>query len=118
MLLSQAELRSALIELGEVEHAMEDVMGLLQQVEADLQQFGDVYGDPRHIEVHLRKIQVTCFSLCVLFSFINFNSVQITLHVVQVCSERPYLYLHDCQKIEMCVNGDFSDNIASMSHRQ
>ena len=38
---------------------MEDVMGLLQQVEADLQQFGDVYGDPRHIEVHLRKIQVS-----------------------------------------------------------
>jgi len=37
-------------------------MGLLQQVEADLQQFGDVYGDPRHIEVHLRKIQVTYFS--------------------------------------------------------
>jgi uncharacterized protein YpmS len=54
----QAELRGALIELGEVEHAVEDVMGLLQQVEADLQQFGDVYGDPRHIEVHLRKIQV------------------------------------------------------------
>jgi len=58
----QSELRSALIELGEVEHAMEDVMGLLQQVEADLQQYGDVYGDPRHIEVHLRKIQVTWFS--------------------------------------------------------
>jgi len=55
----QAELRGALIELGEVEHAMEDVMGLLQQVEADLHQFGDVYGDPRHIEVHLRKIQAS-----------------------------------------------------------
>jgi len=58
-LTGQAELRGALIELGEVEHAMEDVMGLLQQVEADLQQFSDVYGDPRHIEVHLRKIQAS-----------------------------------------------------------
>jgi len=57
VVICQAELRNALIELGEVEHAMEDVMGLLQQVEADLQQFGEVYGDPRHIEVHLRKIQ-------------------------------------------------------------
>lgn len=57
-LCDQTELRGALIELGEVEHAVEDVMGLLQQVETDLQQFGEVYGDPRHIEVHLRKIQV------------------------------------------------------------
>jgi len=70
----QAELRSALIELGEVEHAMEDVMGLLQQVEADLQQFGDVYGDPRHIEVHLRKIQarvVPCFFAFFFYSFFH-----------------------------------------------
>ena len=63
MLCWQAELQSALIELGEVEHAMEDVMGLLQQVESDLQQFGDVYGDPRHIEVHLRKIQASLHSV-------------------------------------------------------
>jgi len=66
-MIMQAELRSALIELGEVEHAMEDVMGLLQQVEADLQQFSDVYGDPRHIEVHLRKIQA-CIPPTVLLS--------------------------------------------------
>jgi len=58
-------MRGALIELGEVEHAIEDVMGLLQQVESDLQQFGEVYGDPRHIEVHLRKIQVKLESICI-----------------------------------------------------
>jgi len=64
-------LRSALIELGEVEHAMEDVMGLLQQVEADLQQFGDVYGDPRHIEVHLRKIQARSIHVCLFTAWVG-----------------------------------------------
>jgi len=86
----QAELRSALIELGEVEHAMEDVMGLLQQVEADLQQFGDVYGDPRHIEVHLRKIQAN--NLCCLpSSFVCLCRVQTKLLVIHVNSETSYL---------------------------
>ena len=53
-------------------------MGLLQQVEADLQQFGEVYGDPRHIEVHLRKIQVSVLcDFCIsfyLFPFLNLYS--------------------------------------------
>jgi len=54
---------------------MEDVMGLLQQVETDLQQFGEVYGDPRHIEVHLRKIQASFlyFLHFLLFIFILFT---------------------------------------------
>lgn len=47
-----------LIELGEVDHALEDVMGLLQQVETDLIKLDQVYGDPRYIEVHLRKVEV------------------------------------------------------------
>ena len=84
----QAELRSALIELGEVEHAMEDVMGLLQQVEADLQQFGDVYGDPRHIEVHLRKIQarvVPCFFAFFFLLFFPFHYLY--LCICSVCAE-------------------------------
>ena len=52
------DLRKALIEIGEVDHAVEDVLGVLQQAETDLVQFNDVYGDPRHIEIHLRKIEV------------------------------------------------------------
>jgi len=47
-----------LIELGEVDHSLEDVMGLLTQVETDFVKLDQVYGDPRFIEVHLRKVEV------------------------------------------------------------
>lgn len=57
----QENLRSALIELGEIDHAVEDVMGLLQQIESDLVHFNEVYGDARHIELHLKKVEV-CFT--------------------------------------------------------
>ena len=44
--------------MGEVDHAMDDVIGFLQQTETELQALDDIYGDPRYIETYLRKIQV------------------------------------------------------------
>ena len=44
--------------LGEVDHAMDDIIGLLQQTESDLQEMDDIYGDPKLIETHLKKLQV------------------------------------------------------------
>ena len=52
--------------LGEVDHAMDDIIGQLQQTEADLQLMEDVNGDPKYIETHLKKIHV-CIQLSVLF---------------------------------------------------
>jgi hypothetical protein len=51
-------LKDALVELGELDHSVEEVLGLLQQTESDFQQLEFVYGDPKYIETHLRKIQV------------------------------------------------------------
>ena len=61
--LLQTNLRKSLIELGEVDHAIEDVIGYLQQVETDLQKVNQVYGDSCYIEIHLKKIEVCCISL-------------------------------------------------------
>ena len=44
--------------MGEVEHALDDVIGYLSQTEADLQNLDNVFGDPKYIETHLKKLQV------------------------------------------------------------
>ena len=51
-------MKNALLEVGELDQALDDVIGLIQQVESDLGHFTDVYGDPRHLELHLRQIDV------------------------------------------------------------
>ena len=37
---------------------MDDIIGFLQQTESDLQTMEDVFGDPKLIETHLKKLQV------------------------------------------------------------
>ncbi|ELT90303.1 hypothetical protein CAPTEDRAFT_205084 [Capitella teleta] len=54
----ETSLKHALVELGELDHSVEEVLGLLQQTESDIQQLEFVYGDPKYIETHLRKIQM------------------------------------------------------------
>ena len=34
------------------------MLGFLQQTEADLQHMDYVFGDPKYIEIHLKKLQV------------------------------------------------------------
>ena len=58
MVLLQRELKSRLVDLGDVEHSLDDTIGYLQQVESDLQHLDYVYGDPHVIETHIKKVQV------------------------------------------------------------
>ncbi len=57
----QQGLKEALVTLGEVDHALDDVIGLLQQTESDIQEMDNVFGDPKYIEIHLKKLQVGPF---------------------------------------------------------
>jgi len=54
----QRELKGRLVDLGDVEHSLDDTIGYLQQVETDLQHLDLVYGDPHFIETHIKKVQV------------------------------------------------------------
>jgi hypothetical protein len=47
-----------MIRLGDVEHGMDDMIGLFQQTESDLQTLEDVCCDPNVIETQLKKAQV------------------------------------------------------------
>ena len=57
--LLQTDLRLAYIELGEVDSTMDDILGLVQQVEVDIADYANVYGDPLYIELHICKIEVS-----------------------------------------------------------
>ncbi|CAD5120159.1 DgyrCDS8736 [Dimorphilus gyrociliatus] len=54
----EGKLKDSLVAIGELDHSLDDILGQLQQTEADLQEMGDVYGDPRHIESQLRKLRI------------------------------------------------------------
>ena len=56
---TQKSLKDAMVRLGELDHAMDDVIEVLQKTQNDLQQLEDVYGDPKFVETHLKKLQVT-----------------------------------------------------------
>jgi len=62
------QLSDALVELGDMDQALDEVIGLLQQTESDLQQLDIIYADPRHIETHLKKLQVNQFVVCFFIS--------------------------------------------------
>jgi len=55
---AQRELKGRLVDLGDVEHSLDDTVGYLQQVETDLQQLDHVCGDPHVIESHINTVQV------------------------------------------------------------
>lgn len=46
------------MKLGEIDHALDDIIGYLTQTEVDLQDLDNVFGDPKFIETHLKKLQV------------------------------------------------------------
>lgn len=54
----QTSLQDNLVKLGELDHALDDVVGFLTQAEQELTQLDDVNGDHKHIESNLRKLQV------------------------------------------------------------
>ena len=54
----QQNLQSTLVMLGEVDHAMDDMIEFLTKTEEELQDLDHVYGDPKYIEAHLRKLQM------------------------------------------------------------
>ena len=51
-------MKESLVTLGEIDHALDDILGFLQQVEYDLQQLEYIYGDPKCIETHLKKLNL------------------------------------------------------------
>ena len=57
-ILLQQNLQSTLVTLGEVDHAMDDIIEFLTKTEEELQDLDHVYGDPKYIEAHLRKLQM------------------------------------------------------------
>ena len=52
-------MKDNLVTLGELDHAIDDVLGFLQETEAEMQQMDDIYGDPKCIESYLKKIHVS-----------------------------------------------------------
>lgn len=54
----EGKLKDSLVAIGELDHSLDDILGQLQQTESDLQEMGDIYGDPRHIESQLRKLRI------------------------------------------------------------
>ena len=44
--------------LGEIDHALDDVLGFLQQAEYDLQTLDYAYGDPSFIEGHIKRLSL------------------------------------------------------------
>ena len=47
------------VKVGEVDRSMSDVIATLDQLQADIENQGDVTGDPKHLETILRKLQVS-----------------------------------------------------------
>ena len=56
----QRQLADVFMELGEIDQALDDVLGLLHETEADLLHCDSVSGDPNFYEVFLAKVQVVC----------------------------------------------------------
>ena len=47
-----------MVKLGEIEQSLDEIVGFLSQTECDLQQLQYVYGDPKYVETHLKKLQL------------------------------------------------------------
>ena len=60
MVCFQRQLSDAFVELGELDQALDDVLGLLHETEAELLQSDSVSGDPNYCEVFIAKVQVFC----------------------------------------------------------
>lgn len=56
----QRELSDAFVELGELDQALDDVLGLLHEVEADLLHFDLVAGEPEYCQMLVDNIEVRC----------------------------------------------------------
>ena len=54
----QGELADVLVELTELDQALDDVLGLLHELEADLLHFDLVSGDPNYCEMLANNIRV------------------------------------------------------------
>ena len=54
----QRQLADAFLELGEMDQALDDVLGLLHETEAELLDSDSVSGDPNYCEVFAAKVQV------------------------------------------------------------
>jgi hypothetical protein len=50
---------AAYVKLGEVDAALDEMMGLVQEAESDLAAYRQVYGDPQCIRLQLAKIEVS-----------------------------------------------------------
>lgn len=46
------------VKVGEVDKAMDGVMGSLDTVQQDLEPLEHIKGDPKYLETHMRKLQV------------------------------------------------------------
>jgi hypothetical protein len=55
----QTDLIAAYAKLGEVDAALDEMTGLIQEAESDLSAYGQVYGDPQCIKLQLAKIEVS-----------------------------------------------------------
>jgi hypothetical protein len=54
----QRDLADEMVKLGEIEQSLDEIVGFLSQTECDLQQLQYVYGDPKYVETHLKKLQL------------------------------------------------------------
>jgi len=76
----QRQLSDAVMELGEIDQALDDVLGLLHETEADLLHSDSVSGDANYCELFIAKVQVVvccCLLSCfwVQWSIIDLNWV-------------------------------------------
>lgn len=63
----QRELRTALLELGEVDNMIDDVVGSVQQLESDILNVDVSPGDPRSLHARINNVKV-----CVAITFCGY----------------------------------------------
>ena len=95
----QRELADTLVELAEVDQALDDVLGLLHEVEADLLHLDLVAGDPNYCEMLANNVQV--YGRCTIFTTRTMLCAVYAWPCVCHCCVCLSLCVRVCQKSEL-----------------
>ena len=63
--LFQRLLQLALLNIGQLDHAMKEQMSWLAKTDRTLDDIVPVYGDPRMVEIELAKLKVSCYFILI-----------------------------------------------------
>lgn len=68
-LLFQRNLQMAMLNVGQFEHALNELLAWLDKTDETLDDISTSYGDPKKIEIELAKLKVNHLSLNVIIFF-------------------------------------------------